>query len=511
MKLAKFLAALFVSIILFAVFFFVFNGKENNINTIQTEMIKPKHSKSADDPTYAQELRALTAKVKNTENKIQQQTEEEKQRTLDLQNNLNALSGQVRQLTNNGQIDELKALMKQVAERNNKVETDNNTLREELKSISETLATLQQQQSEKDEKIAELSQQLETVQTTADQPTNNTQEVEDAVKDMFVQRPRDMNYTQDQVSQTITGVEPPKKTSNDHKPYMPNLGGNDDSITGLAGADLSKLLGGINKNIDEQVLPMKRLEYETETSDGKQKLLTRFPIYTLPPTTMLTDSTLLTPLIGRVPVGGNVNDPFRFQLEIGAENLAVNGHHIPGVQKAIASGYATGIREQSCVRATISTMTFIFEDGRISTVKGNSKDSNDGLGYLTDPQGTPCILGEYVNNASSYLKDRSMAAFLAGLAQAYGQSQVSYTEKNGGLKGYLSGNVYQFAAAQGIASTADEIAQYVRERAREAFDVVYVPQASRVQVILQEEIDIDYDLKNRKINYLNTNQGVSYD
>ena len=97
---------------------------------------------------------------------------------------------------------------------------------------------------------------------------------------------------------------------------------------------------------------------------------TVFPVYTLPPNSILSNAMLVTPIIGRVPLpnrGGKVEDPFFFKVEIGGANLAANGHQIPGVAKMIASGYATGIRDQQCVRGYIDSLTFIFIDGRILT------------------------------------------------------------------------------------------------------------------------------------------------
>jgi integrating conjugative element protein (TIGR03752 family) len=84
----------------------------------------------------------------------------------------------------------------------------------------------------------------------------------------------------------------------------------------------------------------------------------------------------MTPLVGRVPFRGRLRDPFRFKLITGATNLASNGHHIPGIANAVWTGYVVGVREQSCARAYIDTVTFTFEDGRIHTVhkgKGNTR------------------------------------------------------------------------------------------------------------------------------------------
>lgn len=247
---------------------------------------------------------------------------------------------------------------------------------------------------------------------------------------------------------------------------------------------------------------------------AQQPPQTVWPVYTLPVTSMLNGAVTLTPLVGRVPVGGNVNDPFKFQVELGAANLAANGHRIPGVAKVIAAGTVIGNREQSCVRGSINVLTFIFADGRIHTVDSGNGNNNatGGLGYIADPWGKPCIRGEYINNGSEYLSSRAGAAFLEGLANAYGNAQLRRTTDGNGLREtYVSGNTYQFAAAQGVSSTAAEIADYVRERAMDAFDVIYVPQAQKVQIILEQQVNIDYDMAGRKVSYAKETRKVNHD
>ena len=230
------------------------------------------------------------------------------------------------------------------------------------------------------------------------------------------------------------------------------------------------------------------------------------PVYTLPDAATLVQNATMTPLVGRVPFRGRLRDPFRFKLITGATNLASNGHHIPGIANAVWTGYVVGVREQSCARAYIDTVTFTFEDGRIHTVhkgKGNtSKDASvqDNLGFLTDQWGKPCIRGQYFNNAGAYLRDRGVAAFLDGLADAYANAQLT-TYNNDGLTTYVSGNTYEYAGAKGIANAAGDIAQYVAERAEDAFDVIYVPPGIQVQIFVESQIPIDYDTDGRKLHY----------
>lgn len=247
-----------------------------------------------------------------------------------------------------------------------------------------------------------------------------------------------------------------------------------------------------------------------QKNDLKKEWETVFPVYTLPPNTVLAQSTLLTPIIGRVPLSTrngsqSVSDPFFFKVAIGDDNLAANGHRIPGVAKMIASGYATGVREQSCVRGYIDSLTFIFVDGRIVTHGGQSQNGTShqhALGYLADPWGKPCIRGSYINNAKDYLMSRGMASFIEAAATGLAQSQLStQTQTDGNQQAILSGDVWSYVLGAGIGGSASELAEYVRDRSANAFDVVYVEQAQAVQIWLNDSIAIDYDSQARKVQY----------
>lgn len=256
-----------------------------------------------------------------------------------------------------------------------------------------------------------------------------------------------------------------------------------------------------------QTTPLQPKRYPFTVRTGQDGATAVIPVYTLPDAATLVENSTMTPLIGRVPFRGTLTDPFRFKLITGATNLATNGHRIPGVAHAVWTGYAVGVREQSCVRAYLDTVTFTFEDGRIHTVrrgKGNTQavgSVNETLGYLTDPWGKPCIRGRFFNNAGEYLKDRSMAAFLDGLANAYAQSKVTVDRDASGVSHYVSGNTYEYALGKGLGGASSEIADYVRERADGAFDVVYVPPGRPVQIFVEHQIPIDYDTNGRKLSY----------
>ncbi len=97
---------------------------------------------------------------------------------------------------------------------------------------------------------------------------------------------------------------------------------------------------------------------------------------------------------------------------------------------------------------------------------------------------------------------RGLAAFIEAGAAGLSQSQVSSQEDSeGNRQAILDGNVWSYIFGQGVSGSASELAEYVRERTDNAFDVVYVEQDRSVQIWLNQMIPIDYDSSARKVNY----------
>ncbi|HAF1587075.1 TPA: TIGR03752 family integrating conjugative element protein, partial [Salmonella enterica] len=137
------------------------------------------------------------------------------------------------------------------------------------------------------------------------------------------------------------------------------------------------------------------------------------PVYTLPENATLVGSRAVTALLGRVPVNNKVTDPYPFKVMIGRDNLTANGIELPEVEGAIVSGTASGDWTLSCVRGSVTSITFVFSDGTVRTLPApsdrtdNSGSENGGgagnggsIGWLSDNSGIPCISGERKSNAS---------------------------------------------------------------------------------------------------------------
>jgi len=234
------------------------------------------------------------------------------------------------------------------------------------------------------------------------------------------------------------------------------------------------------------------------------------PAYTIPRNATLFSNSTMTALLGVIPVEGSILDPIRFKLITGQTNMATNGLFIPGVRNIVWSGIAIGNREMACVRGELHSVTFTFDDGTIRTVstsKSTSATKNTGgkriLGYISDRQGSPCLKGQLITNAGDYLNDRMIASGIAATADAYSATQKTTVVDNGIVQSFFSGDQGDFIAGKALSGSLAELSEYMRERARNAVDLVYLQAGQNVVLHVEESIDIDYEPNGRKLEYAN--------
>jgi integrating conjugative element protein (TIGR03752 family) len=230
------------------------------------------------------------------------------------------------------------------------------------------------------------------------------------------------------------------------------------------------------------------------------------PVYTVPTNATLMGSVAMTALIGRIAVEGTVHDPYPFKILIGADNLTANGIEIPDVAGAVVSGTASGDWTLSCVRGQVRSVTFVFNDGTIRTLpeggSQKSSDTQDGLGWISDPFGIPCVTGERRSNAQQYLGTQALlTAAGAGAASLIksdnGSVAVVSSNDSIGTVG-ISGNE---AMGRILASGVQDMSQWVNKLYGQAFAAVYVQPGAQVAVHLDQTLTLDHDPKGRKVDH----------
>ncbi|MBD1228845.1 TIGR03752 family integrating conjugative element protein [Xenorhabdus griffiniae] len=225
------------------------------------------------------------------------------------------------------------------------------------------------------------------------------------------------------------------------------------------------------------------------------------PVYTLPENATLVGSRAMTALLGRVPVNGTVTDPYPFKILIGKDNLTANGIELPEVEGAVVSGSASGDWTLSCVRGQVNSITFVFQDGTVRTLPGKGQNQQ-GIGWLSDENGIPCISGERKSNASTYLPTLFALSAMNAAGDALNESQrTAQTHGAGGITSALTGNAGQAALGKAMAGGMNEMSEWLKQRYSQTFDAVYVPPGAGVVVHITQSLAMDYETKGRKVRY----------
>lgn len=235
------------------------------------------------------------------------------------------------------------------------------------------------------------------------------------------------------------------------------------------------------------------------------------PVYTVPANATLMGSVAMTALIGRVPVDGTVNDPYPFKVLIGPDNLTANGIDLPEVAGAVVSGTASGDWTLSCVRGQIRSLTFVFRDGTVRTVpsQGSKRETEDdqnsdtrqGLGWISDPYGIPCVTGERRSNARQYLGSQALitAAGAGAASLVQGNNSMTYTSPGNPLG--TVGITTNEALGRILAGGVQEMAQWVNKLYGQAFAAVYVQPGAKVAVHIERAIAVDYNPSGRRVDH----------
>ena len=225
-------------------------------------------------------------------------------------------------------------------------------------------------------------------------------------------------------------------------------------------------------------------------------------VYTIPDNATLFGSVSITALLGRIPVSGQVVDPYPFKLVVGEDNVSSNGISIPGLSGITMSGMARGDWTLSCVSGHVNSMTFTFQDGTIVTHPEPGTQTAEPLAWFSDRYGIPCVTGKRVTNAPSYLAQRVGLTAAGAYAQAKADSEFT-TSINalGGQTRGLTGDPMTVAKNEAISSGLGEVGDWLDARQSDSFDAIYVEPGTELVIHISEQLNIDYDPEGRKVNH----------
>lgn len=243
------------------------------------------------------------------------------------------------------------------------------------------------------------------------------------------------------------------------------------------------------------------------------------PYYTIPAGSDLGRTTLLSALIGEVPVEGKLMQPlFPFSAIINRGDLmAANGIPLPpNIAGMKVNGYAIGVGSFldniSCVRAYVTSALFVFDDGHFVTVGKEQMTgttemvNNESLGYLTTAFGNPCIKGHYFTNAPRVLAALMASDGIKGFGNALSQWQMTYTANANGATGTPTGSMGNYALGGALSQGTVKAGDWLEKHIQGSFDMVFVPASigyrpTQLSFHITQTINLDKETNGRVLDY----------
>jgi len=390
--------------------------------------------------------------------------------------------------TSNETLKAISAQIHQVSEQNKQIIARDNKLQQETQQMVQREIQTQMQQ---------INQQAQRAQNATSKTTDTTTTNKNTVASAQYPIGENTNSASS-VSSTATDL---------HLTWVDDMQNSLSSLTNTAPNSLHPSAG---KEASSNHYPVSVMTAHQKNTDDTNKPI---PRYTIPANSVLANTTTMTGLIGRIPIDGVVRDPYSFLLIVGPKNLAANNTYMPDVAEVMVSGTATGDMALSCVRGTITSLTFVFQDGTISTYPKSDKDNKEGqgntLGYLADTHGNPCINGKFYTNAPEYLTGTVLLGGAKGAAGAFSAEQTtSSTNAFGGQTSSVTGSSSKYVLGQAGMDAASQAQQWWNQREKNSFDAVYVAPIDEstggpreIALIVTQEIPIDYNPVGRKVAY----------
>ena len=214
---------------------------------------------------------------------------------------------------------------------------------------------------------------------------------------------------------------------------------------------------------------------------------------TIPPATVIKGVTL-TATIGRLPVRGQLNEPWPVKVLSTIEGYAPNGYAVDAAQM-IWDGKAFGDANFECVRVVLTRVTSVLPGAVISFVEAT--DNDKGLGYLSDAQGQPCLKGKLVSNAAKQMTAEAILGIAQGVGEGYADTQRTRTvSSEGNTVESVTGEEVRVLIGQGFAKSVNNVRNYLASR-YDVWDAIYVPPEQAVVINVDQPLEFVYDEKRK--------------
>lgn len=262
--------------------------------------------------------------------------------------------------------------------------------------------------------------------------------------------------------------------------------------------------------VKKDAVPTDSLLHSSEANSKESKVT---PYYTIPENTALINVRPLQPLIGVIPTDGTVVDPETVLFSLGRQGLLANNQALPLAIKGMqGSATCTGIFNfnHSSVKCSITSLTFIFSDGRISTVRGSAENP---LGKLTDHYGNDYIAGHYYGNAAYAAAGNAIFSGIQGWGGAFANSQVqTQTNAAGTFSSTTFKNADNYASGLALQNAGQSMNTWWNKLLKSTTNYVLVPNWNPtthklllLNAVITAPVSINYSQIERKVHYAYNN------
>ena len=183
---------------------------------------------------------------------------------------------------------------------------------------------------------------------------------------------------------------------------------------------------------------------------------------------------------------------------------------LPEVNHMIFSGTATGDWTLSCVRADMTSVTYVFDDGTIQTLSvgdqelqnNNSNVNINRLAWISDNRGIPCVSGRRISNAATFLASSIFAKGIEAGAKAVADAETTrIVSPQGDTTESVTGDAVRNAGYETLSGGGSAISEWLEKRQQQTFDVIYVDTGSNVAIHIDAELPINYKPNGRKLRH----------
>lgn len=250
---------------------------------------------------------------------------------------------------------------------------------------------------------------------------------------------------------------------------------------------------------------------EKVSSDG-QRLTSKVkesvevtPYITIPSDSRIYDVQAVTALVGRIEKNGQNKAPWEFSATLSGDASLPNGFSLPEVEEARVSGVAIGDMAGECVKGYITSMTFIFPDGRIANSRGSIQEP---LARIADEYGNPCVPGVYFDNINEVIAAQGTLAGLSSFASSIQKRQQSLESSATSQSLVLDGSESLAAIGAVGSGGLNKASEILAEKYDAYYSFVYVEPGKNITLLVDKNIPIDYSESDRKVRYEDTTEFV---